>query len=249
MTNSTCFLKYARFFTAVAVLSSCVTIAGVAGAQAPTPGQKAEPPKAGPHKSQSQKPHSQKPGPRKAEAAKPEKPYHKRVLAELPKSPRERAEVLSNLYALLATAENQDTGTEIAGVIERLWLFGYGDTVAVLLQRASTALTQKKDALALRFLDAVVVLAPDYAEGWHQRAVVHYSRNEFSRALGDLRRVLALDPNHYKALEGLSRMLEETGQKAGALAAHRKLMLVHPYWPEADQRLRELERKSEGQGI
>ena len=214
----------------VAVLTLCASFAGSATAQAPVPGGDAEPPP-------------------QIQPVPPEKPYHQRVLAEPPESSRERAEVLSNLYALLATAENSQTGTEIAGVIERIWLFGHGDTVAVLMQRSSAALSQKKYALALRFLDAVVDLAPDYAEGWHQRAVLHYSRNEFVRALGDLRRVLALDENHYKALEGLSRMLEETGQKDGALAAHRKLMSVHPFWPDAEQRLRELERESEGQGI
>lgn len=223
-------LEAIRSIAAVVMWAVFVSFAGASYAQAPLPGGKAEP-----------IPENQ--------PAPPEKPYHKRVLEDPPDSPLKRAEVLSNLYALLATAQNAEAGTEIAGVIERIWLFGHGDTVAVLMQRATVALSQKDYALAQRFLDAVVELAPDYAEGWHQRAVVHYSRNEFARALGDLRRVLALDENHYKALEGLSRMLEETGQKKGALAAHRKLMSVHPFWPDADQRLRELERESEGQGI
>ncbi|MBU2580992.1 MAG: hypothetical protein KJ622_04660 [Alphaproteobacteria bacterium] len=177
------------------------------------------------------------------------KPYHLEVLADLPKSPMKIAETLANLYALLATAEDEKTAGEIAGVIERLWLFGHGDTVFVLMQRATKALAEKNDELAMKFLDAVVSLAPDYTEGWHQRAVVSYTRNDFRRALGDLRRVLALDPNHYKALEGLSRMFEETEQKAAALAAHRQLMEIHPYWPDAEQRLRELEHAAEGQGI
>lgn len=184
-----------------------------------------------------------------APAVEPEKPYHQRVLSDPPKSPRERAEVLENLYALLATAENETTGKEIAAVIERLWLFGHGDTVFVLIQRATKALSEKNQDLAMKLLDAVVDIAPDYAEGWHQRAVVHYTRNDVTRALGDLRRVLALDGNHYKALEGLSRMLEESGNNKGALAAHRKLMSVNPFWPDSEQRLRELEREAEGQGI
>lgn len=181
--------------------------------------------------------------------AKPEQPYHLRILEDPPKSPRAMADALANLYALLATASDRKTGEEVASVIERIWLFGHGDTVFVLMQRANKALAEKNDDLALKFLDAVVDLAPDYTEGWHQRAVVLYTRNDYTRALGDLRRVLALDPNHYKALEGLSRMLEETNQKAGALAAHRQLMEVHPFWPGADERLRTLKRESEGQGI
>lgn len=184
-----------------------------------------------------------------AKPTDPPKPYHQRVLNDPPASPRERAEVLSNLYAQLSAATSEDTGKEIAAVIERLWLLGHGDTVFVLMQRATRALAENNSDLALRLLDAVVDIAPDYAEGWHQRAVIHYTRNDFSRALGDLRRVLALDTNHYKALEGLSRMLEETGNLQGALAAHRQLMGVNPFWPNGDERLRELERKGEGQGI
>lgn len=177
------------------------------------------------------------------------KPYYREILDDPPKSPRKIAEALANLYALLSTAEDETTANEIANVIERFWLFGHGDTIFVLMQRASKALAENKNDLALKFLDAVVALAPDYTEGWHQRAVVHYTQNDFRLALGDLRRALALDPYHFKALEGLSRIFEEMDQKAAALAAHRKLMAIHPYWPDADQRLRELERDAEGQGI
>lgn len=215
----------------------------------------------------SPKPHSAEPSPTepKSRVEKPDaggewktlhakrggeaKPYYREILKDPPKSPRKIAEALANLYALLATAENEDTATEIGNVIERFWLFGHGDTVFVLMQRASKALAEKNNELALKFLDAVVNLAPDYTEGWHQRAVIHYTQNDFRLALGDLRRALALDPNHYKALEGLSRIFEETDQKAAALAAHRKLMAIHPFWPDAKQRLRELEREAEGQGI
>lgn len=185
----------------------------------------------------------------RAKAPQPDKPYHLRIMDDPPRSPRQTADTLANLYALLATSTDRKTGEDIAGVIERLWLFGHGDTVFVLMQRANKALAEKNDDLALKLLDAVVTLAPDYTEGWHQRAVVFYTRNNFKRALGDIRRVLALDPNHYKALEGLSRMLEETDQKTGALAAHRQLMEVHPFWPGAEERLRILKRDTEGQGI
>ena len=41
----------------------------------------------------------------------------------------------------------------------------------------------------------VVDLAPDYTEAWNRRAYVHFVRNDIERALGDLRRTLALDPH------------------------------------------------------
>ena len=93
--------------------------------------------------------------------------------------------------------------------------------LAVLGQRddlcAHGALAQgdgrQEPELALKLLDAVVELAPDYAEGWNRRAYVHYMQSDYERAMGDLRRVLALEPNHFKALDGLAQILREIGEK------------------------------------
>src|SRR5690606_34320987 len=101
----------------------------------------------------------------------PEKPYHQQIREEPPQSRAESTKVLSNLYAHLAAATDAQSAKEIAETIERLWLLPYSDTIAVLMERSATALAQKNNALALKLLDAVVDLAPDYAEGWHRRAV------------------------------------------------------------------------------
>jgi cytochrome c-type biogenesis protein CcmH/NrfG len=78
---------------------------------------------------------------------------------------------------------------------------------------------------------------------------VHFVRKDTERALGDLRRALALDPTHFKALDGLAQILREIGQKKAALKAFKELLEVHPYWSGAKQAIEELEREVEGQGI
>jgi len=60
---------------------------------------------------------------------------------------------------------------------------------------------------------------------------------------------LALDPNHFKALDGLGQILREIGQKKAALEVYRKLISVHPYWAGAKEAMIELERDVKGQGI
>jgi len=179
----------------------------------------------------------------------PEKPYHQQIREEPPQSRAESTKVLSNLYAHLAAATDAQSAKEIAETIERLWLLPYSDTIAVLMERSATALAQKNNALALKLLDAVVDLAPDYAEGWHRRAVVHFSNNDYMRALGDLRRALALEPNHFKALDGLAHILRELNRDRQALQAYRQLLSVNPYYSGAADAVRELEREVEGQGI
>ena len=151
--------------------------------------------------------------------------------AGLPDTPAERARVLESLYAHLATAEGEDAAQLIAGSIERIWLHSGSDTIGLLMERAIKAAEEKNYDLALKLLDAVVELAPDYAEGWNRRALVYYLRDELALALGDLRRALALEPNHFKALDGLAQILREMGEKKAALKALHHLLSVHPFWP------------------
>ncbi len=184
--------------------------------------------------------------------AEPRKrPFHKvpGASGSIPEDPAQRAKLLSDLYAHLAAAEDEDAAKGVAEAIERVWLAGGGDTVALLMERALGVYKKKNTELALQLLDAVTELAPDFPEGWNRRAYVLYMENDASRALGDLRRVLALDPNHFKALDGLGQILRELGQKKAALDVYRKLLAVHPYWNGAKEALVELERDVKGQGI
>jgi tetratricopeptide (TPR) repeat protein len=167
----------------------------------------------------------------------------------LPKTPAEREKTLSDLYALLATAEDEEAAKAISDAIERVWLHSGSATIDLLMGRSIKAMTEKKVDLALKLLDAVVELAPDFTEAWNRRAYVHFVRKDTERALGDLRRALALDANHFKALDGLAQILREIGQKKPALKAFRQLLDVHPYWSGAQQAVEELEREVDGQGI
>lgn len=167
----------------------------------------------------------------------------------LPATPGDRARILEGLYAHLATADSEESAQLVAQSIERIWLHSGSDTVSLLMERAIGAAEEKRLDLALQLLDAVVELAPDFAEGWNRRALVNYMRDDYAVALGDLRRVLALEPNHFKALDGLVQILREMGEKKAALKALQQLLAIHPYWQGGKQALEELAREVEGQGI
>lgn len=166
-----------------------------------------------------------------------------------PDTAEARAKALGNLYAHLSTAADAGEATAVAAAVEALWLQSGSDTVGLLLTRATQAMAEKRSDLARELFDAVVELAPDFAEGFARRAFFHYTENDTARALGDLRRALALEPNHYRALDGLATIMADLGEKRAALNALRQLELVHPYWPGLADSLREMERAVEGQGI
>jgi tetratricopeptide (TPR) repeat protein len=185
------------------------------------------------------------PGP----APAPERAEKRALAPSLPKTPAERDTVLSELYAQLAVSADEDAAKAVAENIERVWLYSGSPTVDLLFGRAMLAVAEKNYARALKFLDHVVEQAPDFAEGWSRRAFVHFQLNNVTLALGDLRRALALDPSHFKALDGLAQVLRDIGEKKAALMVFRRLAEVHPYWSGTEQAIGELSREVEGQGI
>lgn len=172
-----------------------------------------------------------------------------RITDRIPTSADDKAKILADLYAHLATADTPDAAKTIQATIERLWGFSGSDTVNLLMQRASKALGAKDNDQALKFMDYVVQLAPDYAEGFNRRAYIHFSRNDMPSAVGDLRRAIALEPNHFRALDGLAQIWRQTGNAKGALSVVKQLLEVHPHWEGASRMAEELAREVEGQGI
>lgn len=176
----------------------------------------------------------------------PSKPQLGKVL---PDSPAERAKVLDDLYAHLATAPDEATAKPYSEAIERLWQAPGSDTVIVLMDRATNAAQHDRNDLALQLLTAVTELAPDYAEAWNRRAYVFYTEGDYERSLGDLRRVLALDPSHYKALDGLGQIMRQLDRKDQALKIYERLQQVNPNWPNLNTTLEELRRDVEGRAL
>ncbi|MGH1417291.1 MAG: tetratricopeptide repeat protein [Hyphomicrobiaceae bacterium] len=160
---------------------------------------------------------------------------------------RDRA--LGNLYAYLATADDAASAEKIATAIERIWLDPSSATISVLMERAIKSASAGKTDLALKLMNTVVKLMPDYAEAWNRRAFIYHMQKNPAAAMRDLQRALTIDPNHFKALDGISKVLLSAGKKKGALKALRQLREVHPFWPDIDRSIADLAREVEGQGI
>jgi tetratricopeptide (TPR) repeat protein len=167
----------------------------------------------------------------------------------IPALAKNRAMLREDLYALLATAVTAKEAKKIASQIERVWLTTGSDTVSVLMMRANRALKVKDKKLALKLLDSVVVLSPDSAEAWNRRAYVHYASKNYPAAVGDLRRALALDKNHFKALDGLASIFRQLGDDTKAFQVYKQLREIHPHWPGLEKAYQELKGKVQGRGI
>jgi tetratricopeptide (TPR) repeat protein len=168
---------------------------------------------------------------------------------DLPETVAERDRLIGELFMRLQDAKDAETGTRIATAIERLWVYSGSDTADLLLGRATTAIEGRQADVAREVLDALIGLEPRYAEAWNRRAYLNYSEQNYAGALSDLSHVLALEPRHFKALEGLGSILKEIGQKRLALKAYRKVLELYPMADEARAAAEALAREVEGQKI
>jgi tetratricopeptide (TPR) repeat protein len=166
-----------------------------------------------------------------------------------PKSPEDVSKTLDNLYAYLATEGDHRQAGEIGAAIERLWRAQGGDTVNLLIDRGDLFSARNENEKGLPFLDAAVELEPQNAEAWSHRAYIEYRMNNYAAALGDLRRAVAIEPNHFRALDGMAKILVLMGEKKAALEVYNQLLKVHPNIEGGETARDALKKEVEGQGI
>jgi tetratricopeptide (TPR) repeat protein len=153
-----------------------------------------------------------------------------------PQSPEEEAALrrarLDGLFARLAQKDDPNW-EKVQNEIWATWSQSGSAAMDLVLLRAGRAMSSGDSELALRFLDDLVRLAPDFAEGWNKRATVYFLLEEYGHSVADIERTLALEPRHFGALSGLGNILERIGDKKGAMRAYRRGLEIHPNLPGA----------------
>src|ERR1700677_3917867 len=181
------------------------------------------------------------------------KPKQKKKLpdapAKLPKIPADKTRGLEFLFGALKAAPDEISAKHVEARIWAIWLQTPSDTVALLMTRAKAAMDAQNSDVALKLLDSVVKLRPDYVEGWNRRATLYYLRNDYARSLEDIEQVLVREPRHFGALAGLGMIMQDLGDDKRALEAFRKALAVNPYLEKVPELVKTLSEKVEGRDI
>ncbi|MVA98526.1 tetratricopeptide repeat protein [Nitratireductor sp. CAU 1489] len=139
----------------------------------------------------------------------------------------------ARLFAELKAAPSQARGRAVEDAIWRMWM-AQAPNEAIRSDVADAMAARERHELgrALDLLDGVVVAAPDYAEGWNQRAFIHFLKGNPDEALADIDRALALEPKHFGALSGKAIVLMSQGRMKLAQQALRRAVDIHPWLKE-----------------
>lgn len=169
--------------------------------------------------------------------------------AKLPKVFGDKTKSLDFLFGALKAAPDGASAKAVEAKIWAVWTSTPSDTTAILMVRAKAAMEIKNTDVALKLLDAVIKLRPDYVEGWNRRATIYYLQNDYSRSMEDIRQVLIREPRHFGALAGLGMIMQETGDDKNALEAFRKALDINPHLERVPDLVKSLTEKVEGRDI
>jgi tetratricopeptide (TPR) repeat protein len=169
--------------------------------------------------------------------------------SKLPKVGADRTRGLDFLFGALKAAPDEASAKHVEARIWALWMQTPSDTAALLMIRARAAMDAQQFDVALKLLDAVVKLRPDYIEGWNRRATLHYLRNDYAHSLEDIQQVLVREPRHFGALAGLGMIMQDLGDEKRALDAFRKALAIDPYLDKVPELVKTLTEKVEGRDI
>jgi len=137
------------------------------------------------------------------------------------------------LFDALKAAPSESEAKAIENEIWQSWI-----------QAAPTPEVQEKLETAMRkrgeydfqgakdILDEVILEAPDYAEGWNQRAFVLFLQGNYEASLEDIDRTLQLEPRHFGALSGKAMILMTQGRVQLGQDTLREAVEIHPYLQE-----------------
>ncbi len=155
---------------------------------------------------------------------------------------------LDRLYAQLKQVEPEEAvkiGNEIVLELSR----SGSAAMDLLLKRGRDALEAGETQMALEHLTALTDHAPEFAEGWHLRAVAYRQAELYGQAIADLERALALRPRNFEAIYGLGVILEEVNRPDMAYEAYTRVLEIHPHFEDVSEALDRLEGSLDGENL
>lgn len=90
--------------------------------------------------------------------------------------------------------------------------------------------------------DVLVHQAPEFAEAYNQRAIFHFRRGEYAKAVKDCERTLKLNPHHFGAAGGLAQCYMKQRKLRAALRAYRRSFRINPNLDGVRQAIQSLEK-------
>jgi tetratricopeptide (TPR) repeat protein len=157
-----------------------------------------------------------------------------RLLTSEPAEQLRAATALARLKCepeLLRVLQSHESSARELGrrALEHIWFYEEGKEGYKMLEQAHDAMEKKEFQRALAILDRMIERFPTFAEAWNRRGAVHWELGNYEKSVADSERALALNPNHYGAMQGIGICRLQMGDVAEACKYLRAALKVLPH--------------------
>jgi tetratricopeptide (TPR) repeat protein len=112
-----------------------------------------------------------------------------------------------------------------------LWARSAGSRAYHQVQLADQAVQRKAYDDALQILSRLTRQHPEFPEGWNRRATIYWQLGRIDESIADAKRVVALNPNHFGAWQGLGLCQVHQGDLEEACHSIRVALRITPHDP------------------
>lgn len=132
--------------------------------------------------------------------------------------------------ALVENLKNDDLracfNTEIA--LWNIWSRSGDESVDKMLKAGKSSLKNENFSEAVERFTAVIEAAPNFAEGYNQRAIAYFMLEDWENALEDCKQTIKLNPHHFGALAGMGHVYLSLKRIDAAVDAYKQALIINP---------------------
>lgn len=179
-----------------------------------------------------------------AHSTEPGRESHETITPVNRQSPAEiRSDTLDRLFGRLVKATSKEEAQIVEDSIWKVWMTSDSSTAEVLLGQAMKASAAGDNETALKILNGLISVHPEFTEAWNRRATVYFLMGRYPESLADIDQVLEREPRHFGALSGLGMIKQRLGELSAARAAFSDALAVNPNMEGPKRALEEIDRE------
>lgn len=132
--------------------------------------------------------------------------------------------------ALVEALKNRDRGIRYNAeyALWAIWSHSGDDAVDAILEDGKNLLTNEAYEEAVKQFTSVIAAAPNFAEGYNQRAIAYFMLEEWSKAVRDCKQTISLNPDHFGAFAGMGHAYVRLGKIDDAIEAYKQALTINP---------------------
>ena len=135
---------------------------------------------------------------------------------------------LEGLFEDLYNVDDITMQNKIVGEIWKEWMEIDNPEIEKIMNSIPYFFQTQKYEEAIDALNYVIEINPNYSEGYNKRATFYFMMGDFENSMKDIEITLALEPRHFGALDGMSRILISYKKYDQAFKVYEEMMNLMP---------------------